>query len=193
MYNYLNKEAATVLYDALIEDPYYILMEKTVPQNAKEGMLKYYDYSMREAQQYGALFIPTGQIYGASIWSKPLSADLSKEKSAAKKSFLKTYMGDKSLETYKAISAFMDARSENLIPENHWYLSILGVAPNLQGQGLGKTLLTPILEQADTAGVVTYLETFTPRNISFYQRLGYRVVGEFFEPTVGAVYSVMVR
>jgi ribosomal protein S18 acetylase RimI-like enzyme len=61
----------------------------------------------------------------------------------------------------------------------HAYLWFLGVAPERQGHGLGKTLLRAILAQYDRAGVATYLENSNPKNTRFYEQLGYREQGEF--------------
>ena len=47
-------------------------------------------------------------------------------------------------------------------------LSIIGILPEFQGQGFGGGLVGPVLNRADQSGVPTYLETFTPRNITFY-------------------------
>jgi GNAT superfamily N-acetyltransferase len=65
--------------------------------------------------------------------------------------------------------------------------------PRLRVQGLGRKLLEPTLEEADRAGVTCYLETFSQRNLSFYQRLGFAAAARFTEPTTGAEYTVMVR
>ena len=81
----------------------------------------------------------------------------------------------------------------NTTDSSAWYLSIVGIFPAFQNQGLGNSLIGAILEQADRTGVATFLETFTPRNEPFYQRLGYRVSGRFFEPTIAANYALMVR
>ena len=87
----------------------------------------------------------------------------------------------------------MSAQSDALIDASAWYLSIVGIFPAFQNQGLGNSLIGAILAQADRAGVASFLETFTPRNEPFYQRLGYRVAGRFFEPTIAANYALMVR
>lgn len=60
----------------------------------------------------------------------------------------------------------------------HYYLSILGVDPPRQGEGLGTALLAPMLRRCDQEGVGAYLETGTERNVRFYSRHGFRVVDE---------------
>ena len=62
--------------------------------------------------------------------------------------------------------------------EPHYYLSILGVDPAAQGEGLGSALLQPGLRRCDEDGVGAYLETATERNVRFYSRHGFRVSDE---------------
>lgn len=62
--------------------------------------------------------------------------------------------------------------------EPHWYLSILGTAPERQGTGLGARVVAPMIERCDRLGMATYLESSNPRNHSFYARLGYQEQAE---------------
>jgi ribosomal protein S18 acetylase RimI-like enzyme len=59
----------------------------------------------------------------------------------------------------------------------HWYLPWFGIEPRLQGMGLGGELMTHCLEIVATDHLPAYLETPNPRNISFYQRHGFEVMG----------------
>jgi ribosomal protein S18 acetylase RimI-like enzyme len=63
------------------------------------------------------------------------------------------------------------------VPEPHWYLLIIGVDPDLQGHGLGSALVKEGLTRADEAQCPCYLETSEERNVAFYERLGFAVVG----------------
>lgn len=64
-------------------------------------------------------------------------------------------------------------------PEPHFYLGILGVAPVGQGAGLGQDLVAPILEMCDRAGTIAHLESSNPRNLGFYERLGFAATDEY--------------
>ena len=186
---------AEALYCALRDDAYYITMEKTVENSvtSKEIMLRYLEYSMIEAKKYGILHIPKEHEYGVSVWAKPLSLNMQSQKHSEKKDFLLKYMGEKSLKTYQSIISFMEAKAQPLIKEDFWYLSIVGVLPDFQGQGLGQKLVENVLHKSDKNNISTYLETFNAKNIPFYERLGYKTVGTFFEPTTKSEYRIMVR
>ena len=62
--------------------------------------------------------------------------------------------------------------------EPHWYLAIIGVDAAHQGQGLGAKLLAAALERCDDQGLISYLESSNPANISLYERHGYEVMAE---------------
>jgi ribosomal protein S18 acetylase RimI-like enzyme len=61
--------------------------------------------------------------------------------------------------------------------EPHWYLPLIGVDPARQGEGHGSRLMRRALEAADRDGVAAYLESANPRNVPFYQRLGFELLG----------------
>ncbi len=189
------RKYAEALYNALSEDAFYITMEKSIEDNksAKEAMLRYMEFSMTEAEKGGALYIPKDHDYGVSIWEKPITEELAVKQANQKQAFILREMGEKSLKTYKAIVEVMSANAASYINKNFWYLSIVGVLPEFQGQGLGPGLIKNILIKTDTLGVSTYLETFTPRNMTFYKRLGFQEIKSFDEPTTKAEYWLMVR
>ncbi len=60
----------------------------------------------------------------------------------------------------------------------HWYLPQIGVEPNAQGRGLGGELMRHALARCDQEQALAYLEASKPENIPFYQRYGFKVIGE---------------
>ncbi len=75
----------------------------------------------------------------------------------------------------------------------HWYLALLGVSPRCQGQGIGRALLTPILQRADQEGLPCYLETFVSTNVPFYEHRGFQVVDAGVEPQSQLAFWAMKR
>lgn len=59
----------------------------------------------------------------------------------------------------------------------HWYVQLLGVRPESQGQGLSRAVLRPVFEAADRDRVPVYLETATEPNVAIYQKLGFALRG----------------
>lgn len=62
--------------------------------------------------------------------------------------------------------------------EPHWYLPMIGVDPAYQGTGVGSALMAEALKVVDNEGLIAYLESSNPRNISLYERHGFEVIGE---------------
>jgi ribosomal protein S18 acetylase RimI-like enzyme len=86
-----------------------------------------------------------------------------------------------------------DGRRAALVPRPHWYLESLGVEPTRQRGGLGRSLVTPVLAEADAAEVACYLETETEGNVEFYGSLGFVVVEQDVADAVGVPVWLMVR
>jgi ribosomal protein S18 acetylase RimI-like enzyme len=59
-----------------------------------------------------------------------------------------------------------------------FYLAFIGVAPRLQGAGLGSLLLQRMLSRVDAARAHAYLENSNPANLRLYERAGFRVTRE---------------
>ncbi len=80
-----------------------------------------------------------------------------------------------------------------IISQPHYYLEILGVDPEYQGQGYSSKLLRPVLAHADANRKKCYLETQSEKNVSIYEHFGFQVVETIpvdFDPTP---YSLMLR
>ena len=76
------------------------------------------------------------------------------------------------------IAAVMNGMAEHHPREPHWYLPLVAADPNWIGQGLGTLLMKHALRRCDEEGVAAYLESSNPRNISFYERHGFKIVGK---------------
>ena len=72
----------------------------------------------------------------------------------------------------------IDRIHRQIMPNPHWYLWALGVAPEHQGQGIGGDLISPTLAQAQQMNMPCYLETETEDNVDFYTKHGFSVVHE---------------
>jgi GNAT superfamily N-acetyltransferase len=74
-------------------------------------------------------------------------------------------------------SAMADCMEKKHPPENHFYLAFLGVAPPMQGMGLGSAILEATLKRVDASGLPAYLENSNPKNTPLYRRNGFAVRG----------------
>ncbi|HWH79622.1 MAG TPA: GNAT family N-acetyltransferase, partial [Candidatus Binatus sp.] len=68
------------------------------------------------------------------------------------------------------------ARWCHLDPEEpHMHLGPIGVAPELQGQGIGTALMHRYIEYLEGESAAGYLETDRPKNVEFYKKFGFVV------------------
>lgn len=72
--------------------------------------------------------------------------------------------------------------SESLLREHplepHWYLAVLGVDPEDQGQGIGTQLIDGLRALACTESLPIYLESDRPESVAFYRARGFESLGE---------------
>ena len=191
--NKIERLASAVLADALIADPFYAAISVDFEGDAvarRAVLTDYFHYSLREGYEIGMV---TLESHGAAIWTLPQSIEAAHSAAKAKHETFTTLLGPRGLANYRAIIDFMEPTAHTVVPEESWYLSILGVSPSQQGRGLGRALLAPTLNQADAAHVPCFLETYNAASLRFYNRLGFKAVADHLEPTTQARYWIMVR
>ena len=79
---------------------------------------------------------------------------------------------------FMAANEIMDKIHKARVPEPHSYLMLVGVDPELQGQGAGSAIVREGLALADRESQPCYLDTSERRNLAFYERLGFVVLEE---------------
>ncbi len=69
---------------------------------------------------------------------------------------------------------------ESLAPaEPAFHLFYLAVLPEARGQGIGSSLLQPVLKHCDAEGIPAYLENSNSINLKFYERQGFRLTRQW--------------
>jgi GNAT superfamily N-acetyltransferase len=183
------------LVAALIGDVFYqtILVEHDGDAAKRAALARYMAYAIDEAARTGRVAVADDPALGAALWLLPRTPAIDAAEHEAKHAFLADLCGPRGYANYRRITGFMHAHALDAVPPAAWYLSILGVDPAVQGRGAGARLLAATLAEADAAGAVTWLETFTTRGARFYQRVGFRLVAWHDEPVTGTPYAVLRR
>jgi GNAT superfamily N-acetyltransferase len=188
--------ASRSLLAALEDDPFYLSITVELAGDVdrrRSALTQYLSYSVEEGRTLGRTVHLADQTLGAAVWLLPRSAETAARAAARKRSFLYSTLGPRGAGNYYRMVEYMIGKSKALVSDGAWYLSIIGVDPASQGRGLGQQLLTPTLAEADASGALCYLETFSPRNLRFYGRLGFETLARFEEPVAGAEYVIMAR
>lgn len=80
---------------------------------------------------------------------------------------------------------FWDWLASHLPQEPCWFLDLVAVQPSARGRGLGGHLVEHGLALAQADGLPSFLETGQRANVAYYERFGFRVVGQEEAPDGG--------
>jgi ribosomal protein S18 acetylase RimI-like enzyme len=173
------EQAIEVLTRAFQDDPMWSCLFPDAAKRARY-MRSIWNGLLRFSHAYGEAYTTEG-VEGVAGWIAPGNARMTLWKMARTGMALpRAVMRLDKEDRRRFLSAVkpLDRLHKRRMPEPHWYLWALGVAPEFQGQGIGGRLIQPVLEKADQGGRPCYLETQSERNVAFYQRRGFEVIGE---------------
>jgi len=178
-----------MLASSFVDDPFYkaVTADAESHDSRLERLCDYFEMTLRQAtMDRCVLFSGTD---GAAIWSVPENKD---EDQGQKCRRLTEVLGQKGADRYSEISSSMAAKLPRDLTQA-WYLSILAVREAARGRGIAARLVADLLSEADRHGLRCYLETFNPRSLPFYARMGFAHSRESFEPTIGQPYWLLWR
>ncbi len=146
------------------------------------------------------LALSTGEVWrtelfdGVACWIAPGRwPSTSEEEDDAGLYEIPVIVGAEAWDRFHTVYTAMDHAHEQVVPDPHWVLQLVGVEPGKQGSGLGSMLLHPLLERADKDGKTCYLETLNEPNVAFYERHGFQVAVDEVEPISCLRYWCCVR
>ena len=187
---------ARSLAAALIGDPFYraVTVACGDDEAARLAMLEaYFALALAEGEQAGRVDLADDGGNGAAIWTTDTPAARRQAAYAQREDALRVLLGEQGFAHFTAIVDNMEHVLAQHDLQDAWYLSIAGIRPDAQGQGLGASVLAPGLAAVDAARVLCFLETYNERSLPFYGRLGFVVVGRYAEGVTGCDYWLMVR
>jgi ribosomal protein S18 acetylase RimI-like enzyme len=188
--------ACAAAVSALEGDPFYRCITSEFASDdlqRRAALAAYLGYSIEQGMRIGRVVHLEPADLGVAVWVLPQPDEVQERERLRKRTYLRQVLGERGFLSYASIVDYMSARACRVVAHDAWYLSIVAIAPETQGRGYGARLLAPTLAEADAATAVCYLETFNPRSLRFYERLGFETRAELDEPTTRAQYRVMVR
>jgi ribosomal protein S18 acetylase RimI-like enzyme len=123
----------------------------------------------------GAAFSSGGAYYvdghaGAALWLPPDA----RPDDEALSDLLQRSVSE---QTVRDLSAVFEQMRGYHPGEPHWYLPLIGVDPFQQGKALGSALMRHVLAKCDRERKAAFLESSNPKNVPFYERHGFEVMG----------------
>jgi len=141
-----------------------------------------------------SVYVTAESLKGVAIWLPPSTGEPTVEHhNPSELDQMSVHFGPAAYKRFASIFSYFEPLHKQMIQDPHWYLALLGVIPHHQGQGIGSTLIAPVLRLADKESIPCYLETFVSRNVSFYQRHDFQVVATAVEPQSGISCWIMKR
>lgn len=177
--------AAQALARAFHDDP---LQSYVFPDPAERAARSPAHFAplLRYGLQFGEVLTTAGNPAGAAVWLGPTAWEVTPERAAAAGlDELPNTLGPDAAERFFSALAAIEPYHHRDVPPAHWYLMVVGVAPEAQGRGVGQALLQPLMDRAEAAGQPCYLETAQPKNVAFYKRLGFQLLVETVEAKSG--------
>ncbi|EKF73150.1 hypothetical protein A11A3_15147 [Alcanivorax hongdengensis A-11-3] len=184
---------ARVLAKAFQQDPLFRHFFPR-PETRQANAFLTFRFLASHARSKGQIVITDGDLHGAAVWVPSHHYHRSVVdmlRFGATRMALR--QSPAALLRQIRASDHMETLHRRLIPQPHWYLSLLGVDPTQQGRGLSRELLQPMLAQADSAALPCFLDTHNPDNVSLYQRFGFQVVHEGLMPGTTVRHWAMQR
>ncbi len=176
--------ASEVLARAFYRDP---LQNYTFPDDAERAAHSpaHFAAALKYGFKFGEVYTLDG-VPGASIWLKPGETEITPERAEAGGfTALPGQIGEEAFNRFFTAISYAEELHKADVPEPHWYTMVLGVDPEFQGEGYGPALLRPIFERSADDRTPIYLETGQPKNVAFYEKLGFRVLRDVIEPSSG--------
>lgn len=109
----------------------------------------------------------------AALWIRP-DRPLEPDDYAAVEDLLAARLGSRAAEIMGAIGSTGPHRPAT----PHRTLLNVAVLPEARGQGAGGRVLAPILDRTDVERIPVYLNSTNPRNVAFYERLGFNTLAD---------------
>ncbi|WP_017316599.1 GNAT family N-acetyltransferase [Mastigocladopsis repens] len=168
------QKAAKILARGFIDDPTFSFI---LPQSETrlEALTAFFQLFVADGIKRGeVVFAPEEQ--GVSVWYPTEVAvydDQFEETFAKVVSIASHFGGLEAGERFEQIGKKVEA-SEPVAP--HCEVLWIALVPEARGKGIGGSLLQPVINYSNAKKVGCYLVSSNPRNISFYEKHGFRRV-----------------
>jgi ribosomal protein S18 acetylase RimI-like enzyme len=183
------REASDVLARAFFDDPAWIWV---LPNERRRRQLLPWLFRVGFDVTAADVWTTPGEVLGAARWLPPGRPPLRVAPMLRAIVATPLRLGGATAR-FLAYGRAVETLRARVAPWPHWYLAGIGVDPSVQRRGIGAALLQPGIEGAARDRVPAVLLTNSERNLSFYERHGFRIVEEADTPQGGPHAWAMVK
>ena len=166
--------AAEILARGFFDDPMFSFIFPET-ENRLDALAAFFQVFLADTVPRGEVLIAPNEE-GAIAWypsNVRVFEDSFDEVSAELAQVAITFGGLSAAERFEQIVS----QGEKFEPKQaHCQIMLIALVPEARGKGIGRDLLIPVLNYADEQQVSCYLVSSNPRNISFYERQGFRQI-----------------
>lgn len=164
------------MLSGFVNDPLYVWLYPDLDQR-RASMRATFDLMLLRGLEHGVVCC-TEDRQAVAIWTPP-ATDLLTEGDL--QHWLQR-LGEEAPQRVANAAEAMGSSAAHAPPVPHWVLHSVVVHADRQGHGLGSALLRSTLGDLDASEIPAYLESSNIRNVSAYEHLGFRVIGEVAVP-----------
>jgi GNAT superfamily N-acetyltransferase len=177
----LPEEARELVVDVLCDSfrTYPVMQFVLGPEEGQEGRrrsLVGFFTDVRYAMNWPVLGLMTGdELAAVALVNEPHDRTFL-ERFREGIAWVKQELGEAA---FTRLERFEKAAEGNEPPERHYFVGMLGVLPEQQGNGYARILLEHVRQLSIDAGCAGIaLSTEDPSNLPFYEHIGFEIVGE---------------
>ena len=156
-------------------------------------LFKIFKFQIKYCLKHGVV-LSTSNMKGISLWYPPKNVFISIWKSIKNSSLSLIFkIKWKNLHILRKNDDFSEDLHKKLIPYPHWYLSTIGIDPKHQGKGIGRRMLSFMINQVAKDHKTIFLETNSEKNVKLYKRFGFQILHKVLTPRTNIYHWSMIR
>ena len=170
-------DAAAVLGRGMRDNPLHARAFGRNPDRREAALTSLFEALLRQCVEKGAILgaRSSGQLVGVCAMVEPGRCQAT---ATEKLALLPAVVAGAGLASTVRLLRWVSVWSAHDPAEPHWHLGPVGVERDLQGRGIGSTLLSEFCARMDAGQATAYLETDKIENVGFYERFGFRITAE---------------
>jgi len=189
----LAKPAVNTLSNAFRDYP---LFQYYFPDNLiRDKIAKYFlSFAVYTGIKYGEVYATSKNLEGVAVWFPSKNYPLTFWKLVRTVPISQILgFGQHGGSKLKSFNDYIDNIHKQHASFKHWFLQVIGVAPQFQGKGYASKLLRPMLNRFDKENLPCYLETLTEKNASLYEHFGFKTIDKSNIPETPIMTWAMLR